>query len=129
MLNGYRPEIDVSPELEGAEASYFHSLIGVLHWIVELGRADIYVEVLIMSLHLALPRQGHMKELYRMFTYIKKHYNVEKDFDPTPLNSDWGQFERQDWSYFSHGHEDMREELLKGYAQATRAGLHHASIC
>ncbi len=27
LSNGYRPEIDMSPELESTEASYFHSLI------------------------------------------------------------------------------------------------------
>ena len=30
LSNGYRPEIDMSPELESADAPYFHSLIGVL---------------------------------------------------------------------------------------------------
>ncbi len=30
LSSGYHPEIDVSPELGGEEASYFHSLIGVL---------------------------------------------------------------------------------------------------
>ncbi len=40
LSSGYRPEIDVSPELGEADASYFHSLIGVLRWIVELGRVD-----------------------------------------------------------------------------------------
>ncbi len=59
LLSGYRPEIDVSPELDETEASYFHSLIGVLRWIVELGQVDIDVEVSMMSSHLALPRVGH----------------------------------------------------------------------
>ena len=31
FLNGYRPKIDLSPELGDADASDFHSLIGVLH--------------------------------------------------------------------------------------------------
>ncbi len=30
LSSGYRPEIDVSPKLGEADASYFHSLIGVL---------------------------------------------------------------------------------------------------
>ena len=34
LSNRYRPEIDVSLELPPAEASYFHSLIGMLHWIM-----------------------------------------------------------------------------------------------
>jgi hypothetical protein len=44
----YRPEIDVSPELDEDDASYYHSLVGVLRWIVELGRIDIDVEVSMM---------------------------------------------------------------------------------
>ncbi len=36
LLSGYRPEIDVSSKLGESEASYFHSLVGVLWWIVEL---------------------------------------------------------------------------------------------
>ena len=32
----YRPEVDVSEELEAEEASYYQLLIGVLRWMVEL---------------------------------------------------------------------------------------------
>jgi hypothetical protein len=41
LPTNYRPETDVTPELEGEELSYYHSQIGVLRWIVELGRIDI----------------------------------------------------------------------------------------
>jgi hypothetical protein len=37
LSSGYRSEIDVSSKLGASEASYFHSLVGVLWWIVELG--------------------------------------------------------------------------------------------
>ena len=33
----YRPELDVTPELQPTEAAYYMSLIGILRWIVELG--------------------------------------------------------------------------------------------
>ena len=36
----YRPEVDVSTELYSIQASYYQSLISILCWIVELGRAD-----------------------------------------------------------------------------------------
>ena len=49
MTNGYRPEIDILEELPDDEASYYHSLIGVLRWILELGRVDINTEVSMMS--------------------------------------------------------------------------------
>ena len=62
----YRPEIDVTPELGEADASYYHTLIGVLQLIVELGRIDIDVEFSMMSSHFAMPREGHLKELYHI---------------------------------------------------------------
>ena len=34
LSSGYRPEVDISPEVEAAEASYYHSLIGILRWMV-----------------------------------------------------------------------------------------------
>jgi hypothetical protein len=55
MTTSYRPELDVSPELDPEDASYYQSLIGILRWIVELGCVDICLEVSMMSSHLALP--------------------------------------------------------------------------
>ena len=55
MSNDYRPEIDVSPELDATDAAYYQSLIGILQWMVELGRVDICTEVSMLSSCLALP--------------------------------------------------------------------------
>ena len=53
---GYEPCMDVSPLLSPDEASYFHTIIGVMRWMVDLGRIDIAVEVLHLSSLLAMPR-------------------------------------------------------------------------
>ena len=37
LTSTYRPELDVSRELNVADAAYYQSLIGILRWIVELG--------------------------------------------------------------------------------------------
>jgi hypothetical protein len=44
MVTAYRPELDVSPELGEVDAAYYMSLIGVLRWMVELGRVDICLD-------------------------------------------------------------------------------------
>ena len=118
LSSGYRPEIDVSPELGGEEASYFHSLIGVLRWIVELGQADMDVEVSMMSSHLALSRVGHLKEVFHMFAYLKAHHNTEMVFSPTPVEFDRNLFERQDWSFSPYGYEGLSETLPDGMPTA-----------
>ncbi len=38
-------------------------------------------------------------------------FNAKMVFDPTPVEVDRGQFERQDWSYSAYGHESLTEEL------------------
>ena len=92
LSTDYRPELDVTPELGEAEASYYHTVIGILRWIVELGRVDIDVEVSMMSSHLALPREGHLEELYHIFAYLKARPNAEMVFDPMPIKPDMSLF-------------------------------------
>lgn len=59
--SGYRPEIDVSPEVNATDAAYFQSMIGVLRWIVELGRVDVNTEASMLASFMALPRKGHLE--------------------------------------------------------------------
>ena len=51
LTTTYRPELDVSREPNVADAAYYQSLIGILRWIVELGRVDVCLEVSMISLH------------------------------------------------------------------------------
>ena len=46
---GYRPEIDLTRELNAKEQNYFQGVIGVLRWICKLGRLDIIMAVLLLS--------------------------------------------------------------------------------
>ena len=53
----YRPEVDFSTELSSIQASYYQSLIGILRWIVELGRSDIIMETSALSSMMELLRE------------------------------------------------------------------------
>ena len=98
MTTSYRPEIDVSPELPPIEAAYYMSLIGILRWIVELGRVDICLEVSMMSSHMALPREGHLAQLFHIFSYLRKYHNSELVFDPSDPVIDESKYQKQDWT-------------------------------
>ena len=56
MEKDYRPELDVSKELNAELASRYMQLIGVLRWADKLGRYDIAIEVSLFSQHNALPQ-------------------------------------------------------------------------
>ena len=94
----YRPELDESAELSDVDAAYFQSLIGVLRWIVELGRVDINCEVSMLSSCMALPRYGHLEQLYNMFAYLKRHNNTEVVYDPSEPVINMEDFPREDWT-------------------------------
>ena len=99
----YRPESDTTPELTSSKASYYQSLIGVLRWIVELGRGDLAMEVSAMASMMALPREGHLETIFRMFSFLKTKHNGVMVFDPTEPDIDQSQFPTEDWSATPYG--------------------------
>ena len=108
--SGYKPELDVTPELNDEMGSRFLQLIGILRWAIELGRLDVFVEVSQLSQHQALPRRGHLEALYHIFAYLKKHENGARIvFDPLTPNIDERVFNPDaDWRDF---YGDVAEEL------------------
>jgi hypothetical protein len=47
--SNYRPQLDILDELDADLCSRYSQLIGVLRWMIEIGRIDIYYEVSVLS--------------------------------------------------------------------------------
>ena len=106
LPSDYRPELEVSAELRSDGVQYYQELIGVLRWAVEIGRVDILLETALMSTHLALPRIGHLEQVYRIFGYLKIHLKRKLAFDAQhPMISE-RMFKKCDWSDFYRGVEE-----------------------
>ena len=131
MSNGYRPELDESDELDEVDAAYYQSLIGVLRWIVELGRVDVNTEVSMMSSCLALPRFGHLQQLFNIFAYLKKHHNTEMIFDPSDPIIDQSQFPREDWSHsvYASGDAVLKEPIPQDVPESRGRGFTMRLYC
>jgi hypothetical protein len=108
FMSGYRPELDVTDELDSDLSSRYSQMIGILRWMVELGCIDIYHEILVLSQYLALPRHGHLEAVYHIFAYLDKHEKSSIVFDPADPYFDPVAFQEVDWSEF---YGDMVEEL------------------
>ena len=76
FANEYCPELDITPELNIKYCSYYQSQIGILRWMVELGRTDIITEVSELASQLALPREGHLEAVFRTYSYLKYKTNT-----------------------------------------------------
>jgi hypothetical protein len=66
----YKPELELSKELDGEMISRYLQLIGILRWAVELGQIDIALETALMSQYSASPREGHIEAVYHIFAYL-----------------------------------------------------------
>jgi hypothetical protein len=70
----YVCETDTSTELTPQQANYYQSLIGILHWMVEIGHVDMITKVSKLVSHMALLRKGHMDAMYHIFGWLKHKY-------------------------------------------------------
>jgi hypothetical protein len=107
IKSGYRPELDFSSFLGDADANYYQNLIGVLRWMVELGRLDIYLEVSLLSAYNAQPREGHLEQVLHIFAYLKSHDRSRLLFDDTQPVVKHGQPD-YDWTPF---YGDVKEAI------------------
>ena len=129
-----RPELDMTSELNVADAAHFQSLIGVLRWIVEMGRVDVCLEMSMMSSHLVLPREGHLQQVLHIFSHLEKHSNTEMVFDPTDPMIDDEAFKREDWASSEFGAtlseilpDNMPQPRGMGFTMSAMVDADHAA--
>ena len=67
---------------------------------MELGRVDILLETALMSTHLALPRSGHLDQVYRMFGYLKMYPKRKLAFDGMHPKISERMFKKHEWYDF-----------------------------
>jgi hypothetical protein len=100
FLSDYAPELDTTDPLDHEKSAFYQSQIGVLRWIVELGRIDIITEVSELSSFLAMPRECHLDALFHLFNYLEKRHNAWIVFDPCYPTINMTSFKECDWSSF-----------------------------
>ena len=78
-----------------------------------------------MASCMALPREGHLEQLFRIFAYLKIKHNSEMVFDPSEPDIDLNSFEKQDWknTVYGEGSEEIpaNARLPRGFGFKIRA--------
>ncbi len=106
MSSNYQPELDYTPFLDDKAANYYMELIGILRWIVELGRMDIMVDVSLLSSYTMQPRMGHLDQVFHIFGYLKRNKRATIVFDASHVAWNEASFEKHDWTDFYKGAEE-----------------------
>jgi len=96
----YDPDTDVSDPLDPSLSSFYAHLIGMMRWMVEIGRVDIATEISLLSSYLAYPRLGHLLAALHVMAYLKAKHNTRLIFDPTYPKIDASMFPKRNWDEF-----------------------------
>jgi hypothetical protein len=130
IMHDYHPGEDVSAELTADGMRYYQELIGNLQWGIEIGRLDILLEVALLSSHLALPRRGHLEQVYHIFGYLKQSPRRRLYLDPDYPIINEERFAKYDWTDFYKNAEEPlppnmpvpRGRLMSTFVDSDHAG-------
>ena len=111
ILQGYRPELDNSQELEDEDVTFYQEMMGMLRWAIELGRVDIYHEVSILSSYQAAPRRGHLEQVINIFSYLRKNPKLTLYFDKQLPRYDETSFQGSPREDFKEIYRDAEEQV------------------
>jgi len=98
LPSGYKPELDGSKEVDDETAIVYMQFVGILRWLVELGRIDVAAGVSMMSAYNAMPRVGHFHAVLHMFAYLENNLDWELAMDCRP--KEWNVIPEQSWKEF-----------------------------
>ena len=86
MDPNYRPEVDESEFLHGERATKYRMLVGSGLWAATLGRYDVLYPVNTYARFNAIPREGHLQGMLRVFGYLNSYAKAKLIFDYTKCN-------------------------------------------
>lgn len=107
----YRAELDTSVPCTDAQVTLYQNMIGIMRWIVELGRIDIAYEVSVLSRYLVEPRTGHFLQALHMFKHLEIHMDNELAFDPAMHNVEDPAVTQHRINTMKEFYPDAKEEL------------------
>ncbi len=83
FLTNHNTGIDTSFELDPDLASYFQSLIRIIHWMVKLGCINVAMEASLLSSHSTLPHKGHTHAALHIMDYLGLQHNSQLYMEQT----------------------------------------------
>jgi len=131
LPSGYKPELDASNYLDDDNTVLYMQLIGILRWLVELGRIDICAEVSMMSSYNCMPRVTHLHAGLHIFSYLQANLDWKIVMN-SAYNEHLVELEKRDWSEFYPFAErsdppDMPEALGLGVELTMFVDASHAT--
>ena len=113
MEDGDHPEEDDSEVLGDSDHQKYQMLMGMLNWVICLGRIDVAFAGSSLGRFSACPRKGHLERVLRVFGYLKKNKNrriVIDSRDPI-ITGGKDSLEKDFTEIFREAYPDAAEEI------------------
>ena len=67
--------------MDPEKAKFYQSQVGVIWWMIELGRVNVIIEASILVSQISLTCCGHMNALLHLFGYLINRHNMRMTFN------------------------------------------------
>ena len=113
------PELDDSPLLDLDGHRKYQMLLGMLQWLMAIGRPDLSQVVASLNRFGAAPREGHLQLAVRCFGYIKQTPNkvIAIDSRPLPIERHAPDFDKL-IPDFLQDYPDAKEEIAAHFPRS-----------
>ena len=114
-------ECDQSPLLNATEHRQFQQLVGILNWIMQIGRVDIAYATISLARFVAAPRRTHLQHALYVFGYLRKFPNARTVVNSCDPDYEYGQellkkdLSKKMKNIYSEALEDMDHYFPKWY--------------
>jgi len=119
LPSGYRPESDDSEILDESWTTWYQGIIGILRWLVEMGRIDLSFGVSVLSSYLSAPRIGHFRAALHVLSYVKgtAEYSLLLSPEEPDLKS-YAPIDINRWKdYYPNAREEIPPDLPESLAE------------
>jgi hypothetical protein len=106
MASNDHPEIDDTGLLSEREHRIYQRLMGILQWLVSLGRFDICYAVSSLSRFNSAPRKGHLQRAIRVFGYLEQTPKKSIEINCSEMNN------------LPQMEQGLRDDMMKKYPEA-----------
>ena len=72
---------------------------------------------------LPIKREGHLEQVFHIFSYLRKWHNTELVFDPSDPIIDKAEYETNDWTSLEFGHVQGKEALPENMPEPRGLGF------
>ena len=127
--DNFHPEMDDSPLLNEKQHRQYQMLIGMLNWLVTIGRPDLCFAASSLGRFGACPRENHLRAALQVFGYMKKYPDKRIAVDSSDIDFSKYTVAKELKADFCKEYNGISEDMDPGFPKAYGEPLQTSIFC